>query len=103
MAKIITADEFNELVISNKETALVDFYADWCGPCKMLGPIVEEVEGDFPNCSFYKVNIDEEGSLAASFGIVSIPTVLLFKDGREQSRTVGLVSREELSERLGKL
>jgi len=77
--KIINTEEFNELIKSG--TVLVDFYADWCGPCKMLGPVLEEVSGEYPDIEFVKVNVDDNMDLAESYGIMSIPAVYLFKDG----------------------
>ncbi len=77
--KIINTEEFNELIKSG--TVLVDFFADWCGPCKMLGPVLEEVSGEYPDIEFVKVNVDDNMDLAESYGIMSIPAVYLFKDG----------------------
>ena len=78
-------------------TALVDFWADWCGPCKMMGPVVdalsEELEGKIKVC---KVNVDEEPELASKYNIMSIPTVILLKDGEEKRRLVGAMPKEEL-------
>ena len=78
--KIINTNEFNEIIKSG--TTLVDFYADWCGPCKMLGPVLEEVSNEYPDIEFVKVNVDENMDLAGQFGIMSIPTVFIFKDGQ---------------------
>lgn len=95
MAEIINTQKFEELFINGKESGIIDFYADWCGPCKMLAPILEEL--DTP---VYKINVDKDGALAAKFGIVSIPTLLFFKDGELYDKVVGLVSKEEIAERL---
>ena len=77
--KIINAEEFNETIKSG--LTLVDFFAEWCGPCKMLGPVLEEVSKDYPDINFVKVNVDENMDLAGQFGIMSIPTVYIFIDG----------------------
>ncbi|MCI8622057.1 MAG: thioredoxin [Provencibacterium sp.] len=92
---------FNEGTFSQAEgkgvTALIDFYADWCGPCKMLGPIVEELAGEVePEVLVGKVNIDENPALASRFGVMSIPTVIVLKDGEEKQRTVGFTSKAKL-------
>ena len=69
--------------------ALVDFYADWCGPCKMMSPIVDEIADERTDVTVAKVNVDESSELASRFGVVSIPTLIIFKDGNESSRIVG--------------
>ena len=98
MAEKINAQEFDRIV-KEGGAVLVDFYADWCGPCKMMAPVLEQVaseKGD--KCKFFKVNIDEEGPLAVTLGIMSIPTLILFKDGKEAKRQIGLLNKAELSE-----
>jgi len=92
MSKQINTEEFNKL-INDTEPVLVDFYADWCGPCKMLSPIMDEIS---KNNKVYKVNVDEESSLAASLGIMSIPCVIAFKEGKEINRSIGLVDKETI-------
>lgn len=89
----ITEEEFNDLVIENKKTVLVDFFASWCGPCKMLAPILEEVakETDVQIC---KADVDECFDLAKSFGVMSVPTIILFKDGLEAKRAIGLKNKD---------
>ena len=67
--------------------ALVDFYADWCGPCKMMSPIVDEIADERTDVTVAKVNVDESSELASRFGVVSIPTLIIFKDGKESSRS----------------
>ena len=93
MSKKINSDEFNKEVLESRGYAFVDFYADWCGPCKMLAPIMDEIANE---TAVYKVNVDEEANLASKYGIMSIPCVILFKDGKEYKRNVGLTTKEEL-------
>lgn len=93
MSKIINKDEFKTLVLESKEPVLVDFYADWCGPCKMLAPIMEEISEEH---TVYKINVDNEDELAFQYGIMSIPCVIAFKDGKEIDRSVGLTDKETL-------
>ena len=84
---------------------LMDFYADWCGPCRLQGPIFEEMEKDEELCrkaEFRKVNVDEEGDLAAEKGIMVVPTVILEKDGVEVQRWMGVTSKEELVKAINK-
>lgn len=86
--------EFEE-VIKNGYT-LVDFFATWCGPCKMLSPILEELDGEFADVDFVKVDVDDENALAAKFGIMSIPTVYLFKDGEVIAKTGGFQPKAQM-------
>ena len=93
MSKKINSEEFKTDVLESRGYAYVDFYADWCGPCKMLGPIMDEVSNE---ASVFKVNVDEESDLANDYGVMSIPCVILFKDGKEYSRSIGLKSKEDI-------
>ena len=93
MSKIINGDEFKTNVLESRGYTFVDFYADWCGPCKMLGPIMDEISNEQ---SVFKVNVDEDGDLASDYGVMSIPCVILFKDGKEYARSIGLKSKEEI-------
>ena len=93
MSKIINSDEFKKEVLESKEPVLVDFYADWCGPCKMLGPIMDEISKEH---KVFKVNTDEEQDLAMEYGIMSIPCVIAFKDGKEVNRSVGLADKDTI-------
>ena len=70
-------------------TALVDFYADWCGPCRMVSPIVDEIAEERSDITVGKVNVDDENALAMKYGLISIPTLIVFKDGKEKTRIVG--------------
>ncbi len=70
-------------------TALVDFYADWCGPCRMVSPIVDEIAAERSDITVGKVNVDDENALAMKYGVMSIPTLIVFKDGKETARIVG--------------
>lgn len=91
--KHINTDEFNDLVIDKKEKILVDFYASWCGPCKMLAPILEEIskEVDVQICS---VDVDDNFDLAKSYGVMSVPTLILFNNGVEVKRAIGLKNKD---------
>lgn len=92
--KNVNSNEFNELIKNN--TVLVDFYANWCGPCKMLSPIVEELSNEITDIVFAKVDVDESSDIAALFKIMSIPTLIIFKEGKAIFKTVGFQSKEEL-------
>ncbi len=93
---IITKDNFKAEVLDYKGTVLVDFWADWCGPCRMLSPIVDEVAAENPDIKVGKINVDEQQELSAQFGIMSIPTLLVFKDGKKISESIGLIPKEQI-------
>lgn len=86
-------------VLAENPLVLVDFWADWCGPCKALGPVIEELAADYAGRSvaIAKVNVDECQELALRYGVMSIPTVLLFQDGQEAERSVGLLPKENFT------
>lgn len=87
-------NSFNEIL--KNEFVLVDFFANWCGPCKMLSPIIEELSNEIDNVVFAKINIDESSGIASSYGIMSIPTLILFKNGKMVNKSVGFISKDEL-------
>jgi thioredoxin 1 len=75
---------------------LVDFYADWCGPCKMIAPVLEQVAGEMPDLTIAKLNVDNSPEIASQFGVMSIPTLILFKDGNQVAQTMGFQPKEML-------
>lgn len=89
-------DTFQAQVLENQKTVLVDFYADWCGPCKMLAPIVEQLAAENSDCEVFKLNVDDAPELAAKYGVMSIPTLIVFKGGQPAGRTVGVQSKQAL-------
>jgi len=89
MVQKIYEEEFNEKVIKSNKPVLVDFFADWCGPCKMLSPVIDTLQSENGDFDFFKINVDENQNLATSFGVSSIPCVLIFKDGEVIERSVG--------------
>jgi len=96
-AKQVTTDNFENEVLKSEIPVLVDFYADWCGPCKMIAPIVEELSNEYEGkCDVYKVNVDDASEVAAKYGIASIPTILFFKSGEVVETVVGAVSKQAL-------
>ena len=80
---------FKEVVSESKGTVILDFWAEWCGPCMMIAPLVAELSEKHPEITFCKVNVDDEPAIAAAYGIVSIPTLIKFKGGKEADRSVG--------------
>ena len=80
--------------LSQGKLMMVDFWADWCGPCRMLGPVIEQLAGQYPDVVVGKVNVDDEQELALRYGVMSIPTVIFFKDGKEIDRKVGVMPPE---------
>ena len=83
----LNQNNFNNAIANG--TALVDFYADWCGPCRMVSPIVDEIAEERNDITVGKVNVDNENALAMKYGVMSIPTLIVFKDGQEKTRIVG--------------
>ena len=87
--EVINESEFKVKVLENKKIVLLDFFANWCGPCKMLTPVLEQVESERPDVEVLKVNIDQDEELAKKFGVLSIPTIVYFVNGEEKDKTVG--------------
>ena len=96
MEKKFTTENFTTEVLNADKPVLVDFYADWCGPCRMLAPVLQDISSERSNVKIVKVNVDEAEKVAQRFGIMSIPTLMVFKDGKEVSKKVGLCSKDEI-------
>lgn len=97
---IVTKENFESEVLKSDIPVLVDFWATWCGPCRMLAPVLEEIAEE-GNVKVGKVNVDEEGELALKFNVMSIPMLVLFKDGQAVKSAVGYMSKEQLKEEMG--
>lgn len=95
--EIVTSQNFDQVINAN-EKVLVDFFATWCGPCKMLAPIVEKLAEEVASVKVVKVDVDEESELAIRFGISSIPTLLMFKNGKLVDKQIGYRSLEQLKQ-----
>jgi thioredoxin 1 len=103
MALEFNDSNFEELVMKSDKPVLVDFWAEWCGPCRMVGPIVEELAGDYDGKAVIgKVNVDENQEVASKFGIRNIPTLLVFKNGEIVDKQVGVASKNALAAKLDK-
>ena len=89
MLKHVSVEDFEDEVLKSDVKVLVDFYADWCGPCKLLGPVLEKISKSYPDITFIKVNVDDNEQLAVDFGIMSIPAVFMLKDGKPVNKFVG--------------
>ena len=93
----IKQDEF-KIKVTNAKKVLVDCYADWCGPCKMLSPIIDELAEEIEDVTFYKLNVEEAEDVAMEYEIMSIPTLLIFEDGELKDKLIGFKTKEELKE-----
>jgi thioredoxin 1 len=101
MALELTESNFSETVLKSDKPVLVDFWAEWCGPCRIIGPVVEELSKEYDGKAVIgKVNVDEHGSIAAQFGIRNIPTLLIFKGGEVVDKQVGVVPKHVLAQKL---
>jgi len=96
MGKLINAneDEFQQILDSEKSVILVDFWAEWCGPCRMLGPILEDIAEEIENVTVVKVNVDDNPGLSARYGVRNIPVVFAIKDGEQVEKLVGLQKKD---------
>lgn len=92
----ITTDTFEEEVLKETKTVLVDFWADWCGPCKMLGPIVDQIAEEHPEIKVCKVNVDKEPSLAIDYKVMNIPNLIVFKNGEKVNQAIGVHSKSDI-------
>jgi len=98
----LTEKNFEEEVLKSQLPVLVDFWAEWCGPCRMVGPIVDEIAKDYQGkLKVAKLNVDEAQDLAIKYGVMSIPTLLLFRQGKVANQVVGAMSKDQLINRLG--
>ncbi|MGI6484278.1 MAG: thioredoxin [Candidatus Dojkabacteria bacterium] len=98
----LTGDTFQKEILDYEGVALVDFWAPWCGPCQMVGPVIEELAGEFDNAKICKVNVDEEGLLAQQYEIMSIPAVYIFKNGEVQETIIGAQAKDTYKEAIQK-
>lgn len=96
----ITNNSFEEEVLNSEGNVIIDFYADWCGPCKMMSPIIDNIAEENPNVKVGKVNVDEAQDLAMQYNVMSIPTIIIFKDGKVQKKFVGVTGKEDIVKEL---
>ena len=93
---------FNSSVLEAKKPVVVHFWAEWCGPCRLMIPVIKDLSNEIEDVKFFKLNVDNESNLAAQYSILNIPTMILFKDGKELRRWVGAMNKEEFGRQLQK-
>jgi thioredoxin 1 len=101
MADNVKTDDFDQQVLRSDQSVLVDFWAEWCGPCHAIAPVLDQIADERSDLKVVKLNIDEEPAIAQRYGVMSIPTLILFKDGEPQAAAVGAMPKSMLEERLG--
>ena len=92
----ITNDNFEKEVLNSDKTSIIDFYADWCGPCKMMSPVIDKIAEENDNIKVGKINVDDAQDIAIKYNVMSIPTIIIFKNGIEYKRFVGVTSKSEI-------
>lgn len=97
----INKDNFEKEVLNSEKKVLVDFYAEWCGPCKMLKPIIEEISEENKNIDVASINVDNEEELAEKYNVSSIPCLVIFENGKEINRNIGFITKEEIEKVIG--
>ena len=92
----VTNENFEAEVLKSEKPVLVDFWAAWCGPCQMLLPVIEELAGEVGDAKICKVNVDEEPELAEKYSVMTIPTLIVFRDGKPAEKSIGVISKEQI-------
>ena len=101
MAQTITDSNFKEEIVDKNGVALIDFWAEWCGPCRMIGPIIEDLASEYKDkATIGKINVDDNSNVPTQFGVRSIPTLLFFKNGQLADKIVGATSKKVLTDKL---